>query len=117
MGETHVYKLRPEMVVRLEQGKCDRCGECCRWFYIPLRDSDLADEEFIQALALKGLRLHARGGEGLVAVNSPCRLLTEDGKCSVHWSKPDWCREYYCSEDPIMQQIKMEKEFKKGVKE
>lgn len=112
MGKTLECKVRPENVLRADPGKCERCGECCRWFYIPLRDEDVIDDEFIQALVLKGLRLYAYEGKGLVAINSPCRLLTEDGKCSVHDNKPDWCRRYYCSDDPIMQMIKAEKGVK-----
>jgi Fe-S-cluster containining protein len=75
---------------------CEQSTECCR-FGITGR------EPYVTPLESSLLRqaIQARGGlprrRALpIAGESPCPLLTDEGRCSVYEARPFGCRTFYC---------------------
>jgi len=77
---------------------CKKCGNCCRRgkdILIDGRDiNKLAKElkvtkdEFIEKY------VKVDNGRSFLIVNGECGFLNEDNTCSVHDSKPNFCRKY-----------------------
>jgi len=101
VSDGKVYGRRD--MVRLGCGDCDGCSECCR----TVGDSIVLDP-YDFALLSAELELTAAGLNRKCTTFAPvgsmvlphlvideqsgCRLLSEDGRCTVHASRPGMCR-------------------------
>ena len=68
---------------------CDLCkGACCETFVVPISWQRLPPD------ISRWLIMHGEPTLNGIRVNSPCRALGEDGKCSIYETRPTVCDEY-----------------------
>jgi Fe-S-cluster containining protein len=91
---------------------CISCNaKCCRYFMLeidaPTRKSDF--ENIRWYLCHHDTTIYVeKGNKWYLHILSPCRYLTNDGRCSVYETRPEICREH----DPAECEFDMEYEAK-----
>lgn len=104
--------------------KCKKCGKCCKFMLLELKDN--VNDDFKQwfAFHLLGdnqefatiknrkewilfftfIKLENRN---FLKINLPCFFLSKDNMCKIHKSKyrPKMCKDFYC-EDPRFKHVK-----------
>jgi hypothetical protein len=87
----------------------ERCGVCCKHFYIGLRKEDAADADFRQAMEMRNIPVVSMFG-GVAVIKAPCENLMYDAEgkacCAIYDKRPHYCRSYDCHDDPIMEIVK-----------
>ena len=87
------------MSLRTKKEKlCVACQACCKVFYVPTKIS--ATKEYI-FFTLRGCKVKNYKGNQVVVVPLPCPHLTPKG-CSIYSERPDICKEYDGTKDPLM---------------
>jgi Fe-S-cluster containining protein len=87
---------------KLNNFKCKRCGECCRWGgYVRLTDADidsiakylnLSTHDFINTYTF--LTKDRRHLSLIEREKNICFFLNEDSSCQINPVKPDQCRNF-----------------------
>ena len=83
--------------------KCRMCGECCRVFYIPLTEKELRSRKFITEFDYEKIKKESfdeinKNGWNLVKRNKNGCVYLKDKKCSIHNSKPKYCKNFWCED-------------------
>jgi Fe-S-cluster containining protein len=86
---------------------CTSCGDCCRYFLIPLPQDWRINVRHNRDDFRKWLELH-HGAKVVdndlrmncyvpsVRVDTPCSWLTKDNKCKHYADRPDICKRFLC---------------------
>ncbi len=83
----------PQKINYKIEGKCLKCGECCR----QIRSRGLKNNtelKFMQFILPHYKRFFITGKDEEDNLILSCKFLTDDGKCSVYNSRPQVCRNY-----------------------
>lgn len=119
----------------MEKYKCERCGACCKFMLLELKDEvtedykrwfkyhlDFVPDLFYQATTKKVFEFVKLEGRNFLRINLPCDYLQENGKCVllskggiIKFSmkkqkfykepRPQMCKDFHC-EDPRYSHIK-----------
>ena len=71
--------------------QCLRCGRCCH----TLTEVKLSRQEYDYLRSLKPIIATATDNEKYL-MPLPCPFQAESGECSIHDTRPTWCRMYHC---------------------
>ena len=104
---------------------CSQCGVCCKLFVINLNEEEYNSKEYKtvfekfghfdwEEAEMIGANLLMQKEDG-----KSCIYL-EDGKCSIHESRPKVCRAFFCESkeewcQDMVERIKEEKEKEKKI--
>lgn len=70
----------------MSEWKCRRCGDCCRFIIIPVKELiDLDTEAYLEAHGIIY-------DEGKLIIPAVCQYLGEDNLCKIHGDKFANCR-------------------------
>ena len=92
-GARDALALRPEESANL----CAGCVKCCTYLSIQIDTPRAAWEydQWIWALHHEGIQLYVERPEAwFLLIESRCRRLNAEGRCSIHGRHPVLCREY-----------------------
>ncbi len=84
---------------------CQQCGVCCKLFVINLNEEEYLSGKFktvFEEFGLMDFEEAELTGANLVAQqeDESCIYLKE-GRCSIHFDRPQVCRNFFCdSDDP-----------------
>lgn len=98
--------------------KCERCGVCCRLFYINLNEAEYRSGRYLtqfgKAQAGDDWREVVTVGANLLATkpDGSCIYL-EENRCGIHADRPQVCREFFCQSQETRFQ-KMIRKIKKA---
>ena len=83
----------PEQIKYEITGKCLKCGKCCNHMY---SYDTYTEKEFkiMQFLFPTYQRFYIKGKDTEGNLIFACKLVTEDGLCSVYKKRPRMCRKY-----------------------
>lgn len=74
-------------------GECKKCGKCCNYMYSV--DTYTEQEfKFMQALFPTYKRFYIKGKDEEGNFIFACKLVSEDGLCTVYNKRPKMCRNY-----------------------
>ena len=84
------------------QGRCRRCGNCCRSLIVEAYARDLRRESRLREKSLGGYRPDPSDQEWrmglkcliLAGPGEACGFLTPDNLCSIYATRPDACRQF-----------------------
>ena len=100
--------------------KCFQCGICCKLFLINLTEEEYRSgryetmfDEFVEDFS----EAEMVGANVLDQKEDGSCIYLEDGKCSIHYQRPQSCRKFFCSsEDPnFKKMIETIDEYKKDL--
>ena len=76
--------------------KCD--ASCCKVITLLLKKSRNSNEENDVQLILshEGTHLHKENGAEYIEIDTKCRFLTPENKCSIYEKRFNLCRRYEC---------------------
>jgi putative endonuclease len=82
--------------------KCFQCGICCRLFLINLNEEEYKSGEYKTELKKFGLindfkSAKAYGANILKQNKDGSCIYLKDKKCSIHKTRPQVCREFFCT--------------------
>lgn len=83
----------PEKVEYEIQGKCRKCGKCCRYMY----SFDTYTEKefkFMQFLFPSYRRFYIKGKDDKGNLIFACKYVTDNGLCSVYEKRLPMCKKY-----------------------
>ena len=76
---------------------CKTCGsKCCRYFCFEIDEPD-DYEEFEDVrwyICHEGATVHIDEGSWFISIKNPCKMLDEDGVCTIYDDRPLICRQY-----------------------
>ena len=90
--------------------ECSQCGICCKLFVINLNKEEYESEKYktiFEEFGLMDFEEAELTGANLLAqhLDESCIYL-QDGKCSIHDTRPQVCRAFFCkSKDPWFQSM------------
>jgi len=101
---------------------CNQCGECCKLFFINLNEEEYNSREFrtiFDDLAVvEDYSIASDCGANFLAKkdDGSCIYL-EDNSCSIHESRPQVCRSFFCdsTEDEYQTMREIIKEAKRNL--
>lgn len=85
----------PEKIKYEVVGECKMCGKCCNYMY----SFDTYTEQefkFMQALFPSYRRFYIKGKDEKGNFIFACKLVSEEGLCTVYDKRPKMCRVYPC---------------------
>lgn len=74
-------------------GECKQCGKCCNYIY-SLDTYSEQEFKFMQAIFPSYRRFYIKGKDEKGNLIFACKLVTEEGKCSVYQKRPLVCKRY-----------------------
>ena len=82
--------------------KCSECGECCKLFLIDLNEEEYRSRVFKTQFDRFGFiedfnQAEECGANILEQDSEGCCIYLKDGKCSIHETRPEACREFFCT--------------------
>lgn len=83
----------PEKVQYEVAGECKKCGKCCNYMY----SFDTYTEKefkFMQMLFPKYKRFYIKGKDEEGNLIFACKLVSDEGSCTVYNKRPRMCRVY-----------------------
>lgn len=83
----------PEKIEYEIKGECKQCGKCCNYMYSIDTYSE-QEFKFMQALFPSYRRFYIKGKDDEGNFIFACKLVTEDGKCSVYNKRLKMCKNY-----------------------
>ena len=89
---------------------CIQCGVCCKLFVINLNEEEYGSGRYKTVFEEFGVveftEAEMTGANLLAQQEDESCIYLEDGKCSIHDSRPQSCRKFFCdSEDPWFKQM------------
>jgi Fe-S-cluster containining protein len=84
------------------EGKCNKCGKCCRTTIIKIATPD---EEMRKILEWKGMNMIVIDKEvsAIVVDDMPCKFLSKrTNLCMIYNDRPERCRQYPNIPDTII---------------
>ena len=79
------------------QGKCKKCGRCCRNIVFYAYDKPITDINVYKELKLKNRRMelfYLSGKNEKGELLFTCKSLSEDNKCKYYFLRSLYCRRY-----------------------
>ena len=83
-AKQYIMKMRPRY------GKCNMCGECCKYLIIPTSKLKPMDIEFYEA---RGCEIIEEENFSWVKIPFKCPHLDENNKCKIYENRPLVCKE------------------------
>ena len=81
--------------------QCSQCGLCCRLFLINLTEEEYQSGKYKTQLGEFGLidnfRQAATYGTNILKQEDDHCLYLKEGKCSIHKTRPQVCKEFFCT--------------------
>lgn len=80
--------------------ECLRCGsKCCRYFCFEIDEPDDYEEfeDLRWYLCHEGVSIHIDEGDWYISIENQCKMLGEDGRCTMYENRPLICRKYSLS--------------------
>jgi Fe-S-cluster containining protein len=82
--------------------KCYQCGICCRLFLVNLTEEEYRSNKYKTQLGKFGLindfkKAAACGASILKQTEDGSCVYLEENKCSIHKTRPQACKEFFCS--------------------
>ncbi|MBU0536616.1 MAG: YkgJ family cysteine cluster protein [Nanoarchaeota archaeon] len=99
--------------------KCSKCGVCCRLFRINLTEEEYKSgryrTEFEEFGLVEDFKEAEMCGANIIMPNDDgsCMYLKE-GRCSIHKTRPQSCRNFFCADKRFDNMIKKIDEYKKA---
>jgi len=97
--------------------ECSKCGVCCKLFWINLTEEEYKSGKYKTQFEEFGLEKDFEEAEmcgaNIISQNKDgsCIYLI-DGKCSIHKTRPQSCRNFFCKNTKFTNMIKKIKEYK-----
>jgi Fe-S-cluster containining protein len=76
--------------------RCHRCARCCEYFCFEIDPPDTFEEfeDIRWYLCHEGVSVHIDEGDWFISIDNPCRMLGEDGRCTIYSERPLICSTY-----------------------
>ncbi|MFC1732513.1 YkgJ family cysteine cluster protein [candidate division KSB1 bacterium] len=101
--------------------KCSKCGVCCKLFLINLTEEEYRSGKYKTQFEDFGLTEDFEEAEmcgaNIITQNEDgsCIYL-KNGKCSIHMTKPQSCRNFFCKDTKFNNMIEKIEKYKKQLK-
>ena len=75
---------------------CVKCSKCCRNVSIEVDEpqDDMEIDEYVWIILHENIRLYIEEAKWYLEFLTPCKMLQDDGQCSIYADRPDVCSEY-----------------------
>lgn len=97
---------------------CSQCGVCCKLFVINLSEEEYNSKKYNTQFEEFGLTEDFEGAEFCGAniitqkKDGSC-MYQKDNKCSIHETRPEVCKKFFCIDPSFKSMIEKIKEYKK----
>ena len=101
--------------------KCSQCGICCRLFVINLTEEEYKSRKYKTQFEEFGLTEDFKeaefcGANIITQKEDGSCIYLKNKKCSIHKTRPEACRKFFCTDPKFKTMIEKIKDYKSSLK-